>query len=141
MQITPYLFFNGDCEQAIAFYLQATDGELLFKMTFGDMPEEDSQAACSSGLTFAPEQIMHAHLRIGQGEIMMSDGRPDGQHGGYAVSLSTPDEAQGKRWFDNLSEGGTITKAWEPTFWARGFGKFTDKFGIPWMVNAYKPHI
>ncbi|MCZ4059507.1 VOC family metalloprotein YjdN [Pantoea sp. LMR881] len=138
MQITPYLFFNGNCEQAIAFYLQATEGELLFKMTFGDMPDDDDAFGSDSEITFPAELIMHAHLRIGQGEIMMSDGKPSERHAGYAVSLSTPDQAQGKRWFDHLSEGGTITKAWAPTFWANGFGMFIDKFGIPWMVNAYK---
>ena len=25
------------------------------------------------------------------------------------------------------------------TFWARGFGMCTDRFGIPWMVNCEKP--
>lgn len=140
MQVTPYLFYNGRCEEAIAFYLAATDATLLFKMTFGDMPEsEGGGEGCPTGMTFPPEQIMHAHLRIGQGEIMLSDGPSDTHYGGFAVSLSTPDEAQGKKWFDALSEGGAVTKSWEPTFWANGFGMFTDKFGVPWMVNAYKP--
>lgn len=139
MQITPYLFYDGRCEEAIAFYLEATDGELLFKMTFGDMPETESMDGCPSGMTFPPEHIMHAHLRIGQGEIMLSDGNREAHYNGFAVSLSTPDEVQGKRWFDALSAGGQVTKNWEPTFWANGFGMFTDKFGVPWMVNAYKP--
>jgi PhnB protein len=143
MQVTPYLFYNGRCEEAIAFYVAATDGELLFKMTYGDMPDETpvEDEGCPSGMSYTPEQIMHAHVRIGQGEIMMSDGGQPQNYAGFAVSLSTPDEAQGKRWFDALSAGGEITKSWEPTFWANGFGMFTDKFGVPWMVNAYKPQI
>ncbi|MXP55319.1 MULTISPECIES: VOC family metalloprotein YjdN [unclassified Pantoea] len=141
MQITPYLFYNGRCEEAIAFYLAATDGELLFKMTFGDMPDETpvEDEGCPSGVTFSPEQIMHAQLRIGQGELMMSDGAQQANYAGFSVCLSTLDEAQGKRWFDALSAGGEVTKAWEPTFWAHGFGMFTDKFGVPWMVSADMP--
>lgn len=143
MQVTPYVFYSGRCEEAIAFYLDATDGELLFKMTHGDMPDETpvEDEGCISGVSFSPEQIMHAHLRIGQGELMMSDGAPQAAYGGFAVSLSTPDEAQGKRWFEALSAGGEVTKSWAPTFWANGFGMLTDKFGVPWMVNAYKPQI
>jgi hypothetical protein len=46
--------------------------------------------------------------------------------------------AEGKRWFDSLADGGSIEMAWQETFWAHGFGKVIDRFGVPWMVNVVK---
>ena len=45
---------------------------------------------------------------------------------------------EGKRWFDGLADGGQIEMAWQETFWAHGFGKVIDRFGVPWMVNVVK---
>ncbi|KAB0552561.1 VOC family metalloprotein YjdN [Pantoea stewartii] len=139
-----YLLFNkaGRCEEAMEFYLQATGGQLLQKMTFGDMPEQGEQIGDQSAPPLPPEKIMHAHLRIGQGELMMSDGNPDqppaSEHAGYAVSLATTDAEQGKAWFEKLSAGGKVTTPWQKTFWSDGFAMFIDKFNIPWRINVVK---
>lgn len=144
MKVSPYLFLYGRCEEAIEFYLQATGGELLGKVTFGDMPDQDEQIGDKDATPQPPKKIMHARLRIGEGEIMLSDGNTDkgpaSSHAGYAVSLATEDEAQGKAWFEKLSAGGEVTTTWQKTFWAEGgFAMFIDKFGIPWRINVLKP--
>jgi PhnB protein len=144
MSIGPYIFFDGNCEEAIEFYKQAVGAELLFKMTFGEMPKDANQSAegCNSGFSIPDDKIMHANVRIGDGEVMMSDGNMSAdkiKHAGYALSLSSKDVEEGKRWFGSLSAGGEVTMPWSETFWAKGFGMFTDKFGIPWMVNVEKP--
>lgn len=145
MSVSPYIFFDGTCEEAIEFYKQAIGAELLFKMTFGEMPKDEANNApegCGSGFNWPDDKIMHANVRIGDGEIMMSDGNMCAdkvKHTGYSLSLSSKDVSEGKRWFDNLSAGGDITMPWSETFWAKGFGMLTDKYGIPWMVNVEKP--
>ncbi|MCA1922673.1 VOC family metalloprotein YjdN [Buttiauxella noackiae] len=144
MSVSPYIFFDGTCEEAIEFYKQAIGAELLFKMTFGEMPKDENQSAegCSSGFNWPDDKIMHANVRIGDGEVMMSDGNMSAdkvKHAGYSLSLSSKDVSEGKRWFDNLSAGGDVTMPWSETFWAKGFGMLTDKYGIPWMVNVEKP--
>ncbi|MBP2169412.1 PhnB protein [Erwinia toletana] len=143
MQVNPYLFFNGRCEEAIAFYQQAVGAELLFKMTFGEMPaEQQQQEGCASAYQFPPDKIMHAQLKVGNSEIMLSDGDMSStqqQHAGFAISLAGKDVNEGKSWFDNLAADGNVTMPWQETFWAKGFGMLTDKFGIPWMVNVEKP--
>ena len=100
MQAKPYLFFDGSCEQAIDFYHRAFGAELLFKMTFGEMPDPQSvQEGCGSGYSFPPDKIMHAQLKVGSSEIMMSDGNIASnaqQHQGYAISLVTSDLEEGK---------------------------------------------
>ena len=76
MQVSPYLFLYGRCEEAIDFYLQATGGELLSKMKFGDMPDQGEQVGDQSAAPQPPEKIMHAQLRIGDGELMLSVATP-----------------------------------------------------------------
>ncbi len=143
MSVSPYIFFDGTCEEAIAFYQQAIGAQLLFKMTFGEMPkDEEAPEDCASDFNWADDKIMHANVRIGDNEVMMSDGNMCAdrvKHTGYALSLATKDLAEGQRWFDNLAEGGDVTMPWGETFWAEGFGMLTDKYGIPWLVNVAKP--
>ncbi|HEY1844701.1 MAG TPA: VOC family metalloprotein YjdN [Buttiauxella sp.] len=143
MSVGPYIFFDGTCEEAIAFYQQAIGAELLFKMTFGEMPKDgESSEGCDSGFNWPDDKIMHANVRISGNEVMMSDGNmcaENTKHVGYSLSLSSKDLAEGQRWFDNLAAGGDVTMPWGETFWAKGFGMLTDKFGIPWMVNVEKP--
>ena len=81
---------------------------------------------------------MHASLVVDGRNLMASD-TPEGQAKpmqGFSLSLwyPTPEEAKSK--FDLLAEGGTITMPFAPTFWAKGFGMLTDRFGTPWMVSG-----
>jgi len=39
MQIQPYLFFDGRCEEAVAFYQQALGAEVQLLMRYRDSPE------------------------------------------------------------------------------------------------------
>ncbi|HCQ3087576.1 TPA: VOC family metalloprotein YjdN, partial [Escherichia coli] len=72
--------------------------------------------------------------------IMMSDAIPSGKasYSGFTLVLDSQQVEEGKRWFDNLAANGKIEMAWQETFWAHGFGKVTDKFGVPWMINVIK---
>lgn len=144
MSLNPYVFFDGTCKDAIRFYQDAVGAELLYKMTFAEMPADETPASegCASAPDFPPDNIMHASVRIAGNEVMMSDGnqgQASQRHAGYALTLATRELEEGKRWFDNLSQQGSITLPWNETFWAYGFGMVTDKFGIPWMVNVEKP--
>ncbi|AJZ87741.1 VOC family metalloprotein YjdN [Cedecea neteri] len=140
MPLGPYISLNGRCAEAIAFYQHALGAELTFKITFGEMPKEATNAeGCSGAGTYADDSIMHANLRVAGNDLMMTDASMSGekpQHSGFSLCLASHDPAEGKRWFDALSAGGTVTMPWSETFWAKGYGSLTDKFGIPWMVNV-----
>ncbi|HGU9820013.1 VOC family metalloprotein YjdN [Enterobacter chuandaensis] len=142
MPLSPYISFAGNCAEATAFYQQAVGAELLYKITFGEMPKSDnSEEGCPSGMQFPDSAIAHSNVRIAGSDIMMSDGLPPGssaQYAGFTLVLDTQDVSEGKRWFDNLAAGGNIEMAWQETFWAHGFGKVTDKYGVPWMINVVK---
>jgi len=142
MSLSPYIAFSGNCADAIKFYQQALGAELLYQITFGEMPKEATEGGegCPSGQTFPDNAIAHASLKIAGSDIMMSDGAQSGNTGysGFTLVLDTQDVAQGKRWFDSLAAEGKIEMPWQETFWAHGFGKLTDRYGLPWMVNIIK---
>lgn len=136
MQIQPYLFFNGDCEQALAFYHRTLGGVILHLMRVSDAPG-DLQCPISD-----PHKILHAELKLGDSVLMMSDGnadQPAAPSRSFALSIPAPSLTQGEKWFNALAEGGQVTVPFGETFWAAGFGMLTDKFGIPWMINVEHP--
>ena len=142
MPLSPYIAFAGNCADAIAYYQQTLGAELLYKITFGEMPKDaqESSDGCPSGQTYPENAIAHANLKIAGSDIMMSDGAQSGNtcYSGFTLVLDTQDVNEGKRWFDSLGAEGQIEMAWQETFWAHGFGKVTDRYGLPWMINVVK---
>ncbi|WP_321929904.1 VOC family protein [Paraburkholderia guartelaensis] len=137
MQIQPYLFYPGNCDEAIAFYGEALGAKEVMKMRFKEAPPDPARPMPPE---FA-EKIMHATLQIGDAQIMVSDGGCMTQNDkflGFGVSLTGSDLGTAERYFNALAKGGTVTMPFQKTFWSPGFGMLTDKFGVPWMVSA--PH-
>lgn len=137
MVIQPYLFFSGNCEQAVNFYVQQLGATLEMMMRYKEMPEEAKQG---NPQDVNPESIMHARLLIGETALMASDGCPqdgaDASHQGFALSLNPSTVDQGRELFEKLSQGGQVTMPYQSTFWAKGFGMLTDQFGVNWMINV-----
>jgi PhnB protein len=81
-------------------------------------------------------KIMHASLRIGETEVMASDGRSMGrpEFKGVSLSLSVPSEAEADRLFGMLAEGGQVQMPIGRTFFSPRFGMVADRFGVSWMV-------
>lgn len=132
MSITPYLFFEGRCEEAIAFYEKAIGARVVIKMRFGDAPPGAPAEPANA------DRIMHATLAVAGGELLVSDGNCVGAPGfaGFGVALATADEAQAARWFDALADGGATRLPLVRTFFAKSFGMCTDRFGVLWLVTV-----
>ncbi len=133
MQIQPYLFFDGRCEEALAFYRDALGGEVTNLMRFKDNPE-----TCESGMIppGSEDKVMHAHLRIGETHLMASDGRCTGQPSfqGFSLSITAADAAEADRLFAALGDGGQVRMPLGKTFFSPKFGMVADRFGVSWMV-------
>jgi len=129
--IDPYLYFDGRCEEAIEFYRKAIGAEVQMMMRFSEAPPPPDQGAMPPG-----DKIMHAAVRIGDSVIFASDGFARGQasFAGITLSLSLATDAEAKRAFDALAEGGEVRQALGKTFFASSFGMLADRFGVPWMV-------
>lgn len=131
-ELVPYLNFNGNTEEALNFYKDALEGEILLINRFGEAPmpvDEDYK-----------DKIVHARLKFGGDNlIMFSDGmkgRVIPIEGNIQLSIQTEDEAYLERIFNNLAAGGTVTMPLGVQFWGDKFGMLKDKFGINWMFNC-----
>jgi len=133
MAIEPYLFFNGCCEEAIEFYQKALGTEVLMTMHYKDSPEPPPGMVPAGWDT----KIMHTCLRIGDANVLASDGCSEGPHfQGFSLALTAANEADAGRKFDALAEGGQVQMPLGKTFWSLCFGMITDRFGVGWMVTV-----
>ncbi len=132
MQIQPYLFLEGRCEEAIEFYRSAVGAEVSMLMRFKEAPDQTGMTPGNS------EKVMHATLKIGDLTVLMSDGRCGGNpsFAGFSLTLSVAGEAEAAKVFDALGAGGQVTMPLAKTFFASQFGMLTDRFGVMWMVMA-----
>jgi PhnB protein len=134
MNIEPYLFFNGRCEEAIEFYKRALDAQVVNLMRFSDSPEP-TQMPLPPG---SENKVMHAMLRIGESNVMMSDGECKGgaRFDGFGLAVNARDAAEAERRFNALADGGQVTMPLSKTFFSPSFGMLRDRFGVHWMVVA-----
>ena len=135
MAIEPYLFFEGRAEEALEFYKKALGAEVLFMMRYREGPEP---AKRPDGSSIPGDKVMHATIQVGGSQLMASDGHCSGKPSFQGFSLTYPakDEADAKRRFNALAEGGSVDLPLTETFFAKSFGMLHDKFGVGWMVIA-----
>ena len=133
MTLEPYLFFNGRCEEAITFYKKALGAEVVMQMRMNEAPDPPPPGSVPPGFE---NKIMHANLRIGQMNLMVSDGNSDTQPSfkGFSLCLGVADAAEAERSFNALAQGGKVTMPLGKTFWSPCFGMLEDRFGVGWMV-------
>ena len=130
MQVQPYLFFDGRCDEAVEFYRRALGAEVTMLMRFKDGPEP------GMGPPGAGDKVMHGRLRIGETTLLVSDGRCEGRPGfqGFSLSLTVKSEAEAERLFASLADGGKVQMPMGKTFFSSRFGMVADRFGVSWMI-------
>lgn len=130
MQVQPYLFFDGRCEEAIEFYKKTVGAQVDMLMRFKESPDPVHAGPGSEN------KVMHASIKIGESRVMASDGHNKGapKFEGFSLSLDAKDEADADRLFNGLSAGGKVTLAPTKTFFSPRFAMCTDKFGVGWMI-------
>lgn len=135
--ITPYLFFGGRCEEALEFYRTALGAEIEMIMRFSESPEPTPPGMLQPGFE---KKVMHSSFRIHGIPLMASDGCNDrSKCEGFKLALAVTGEADAKKAFEALSDGGRVEMPLCKTFWSPCFGMVTDKFGIEWMVMVPAP--
>jgi PhnB protein len=107
---------------------------LSVTMRYKDSPEPPPPGMVPAGWD---NKIMHTCLRIGDANVMASDGCSDGPNfKGFSLSLTAANEADAGRKFNALAEGGQVQMPLGKTFWSPCFGMVTDRFGVGWMVTV-----
>ncbi|MCA9186916.1 MAG: VOC family protein [Pirellulaceae bacterium] len=137
MHVKPYLYFNGRTDEALKFYRQALGAEVLFSMRFGDSPDKSSIRPGTE------DKIMHATFRIGDSEIMASDGICDenvpATFAGISLTVYAANIDHAEQLFAALGDGGHVQMPMTETFFSPRFGMVADRFGVSWMVLVEQP--
>ena len=136
MQIESYLYFGGNCEEALQFYRQCMGGEIVTLMRYEGSPMDTPQLPAEW-----KKKVMHATFETQGARFMASDtmpGEPKPSYAGFAMSLFVPgkDAEPARKAFDALAQGGQVTMPFAPPFWGGHFGMLVDRFGVPWMVSS-----
>ena len=133
--ISTLICFNGRCAEAMRFYADVLGGEIEMLMTYGESPMAGD---VEEGWR---EKVLHGRIAIGKLKLMGCDVEPDRYQKpqGFHVQVSYPDVKRTRAAFDGLADQGTIDMPFNETFWSKGFGLVTDRFGIAWMVNCDAP--
>lgn len=133
LKLIPYLVLNGNANEAISFYEKALDAEVLFKQTFGEMPENPEFPLPEE----AKGRVSHATIKVGETEVMFSDtfpGQPYQIGNQVTICISTNDVAKSKQIFEALQQEGKVNMPLEETFFSSAYGNVTDKFGITFQI-------
>jgi PhnB protein len=132
MQIQPYLFFDGRCDEALEFYKAAAGAKVEMLMRYKDSPERDKSMEPPG----AADKVMHASFKIGDTMILASDGFNTGKpkFDGFSLAISVKDEAEADKTYTALAKGGETSMPLTKTFFSPKFGMLRDKFGVNWMV-------
>jgi PhnB protein len=136
-QLTPYVFFDGNCREAMTFYKACLGSELTITAV-GDTPAAEQMPPD------AKEKIIHAVLTRGEPKdavLMASDWMSGGgfvQGNSISLSIHCTSDEEIKALFAGLSSGGKVTQALADQFWGATYGSLVDKFGIAWMLNYDK---
>ncbi|VVE07367.1 3-demethylubiquinone-9 3-methyltransferase [Pandoraea cepalis] len=137
MQVHSYLFFEGRCEEAIAFYEKVLGAKRGMLMRYGESPEP-----CPSGMLppGSENKIMHGEFTIGDSMVMASDGMVSGKpkFDGFSLSVDFAEVAAAEKAFHALVDGGEVNMPLGETFFAKTFGMVKDRFGMNWMVIVPK---
>lgn len=136
MSVEVYIYFNGNCREAVTFYADVFKAELPRMLTYGEamtnleypLPEE------------AKNRVIHTLLPVNGSKIMFSDCTPDmeyilGNH--MSVMLNFKDEKELKAVFARLAEGGEVYMEPQETFFSKCYAHLADKFGILWQFTIY----
>ena len=134
LELEPYVFFYGKCEEALNFYKDIFNGKIATVMRMKEAPPE---------MPAPPEwgdKIMHARFEAPGVKFQASDGQPNTPNvdGNVSLSLSTRDESEATRVFGKLASGGEVGMELQDTFWNAKFGVVKYKYGIEWFVNCDK---
>lgn len=133
VKLIPYLVMDGNAREAIGFYQNALNAEVLFTQSFGEMPENPEFSLPED----AKERISHATIKVGETELMFSDTFPGQTHqigNQVTICISSDDAEKSKQMFEALKQDGQVTMPLQETFFSPAYGSVTDKFGVNFQI-------
>lgn len=138
MSLNVYIRFNGNCRQAVEYYVEVFGCQEPTIMTFGQFHSESDFLMSEE----VKNQVMHTFLSINGQDVMFSDtppGMPVNQGNNFTLAYNTKDQDEITRIFSRLkNDGGQVGMELQKTFWSDLYGSITDKFDIVWQFTHDK---
>ncbi len=131
MEPSVYLFFDGNCLEAMQFYAKTLGGEITGVFKNKDAPKD-------SKMPGGDDIVMNMAMKLGNTSVMASDapGEWYSKPQGFSVVVSPKSLAEVDRVYKALSKDAQkVSMPLGETFWAERYAMFTDKYGTPWMIN------
>ena len=130
MTLGVFLFFDGECREALKFYATVFNQPVPAFMTYAENPSDSVPESDK-------DRILYAELSVLGSNLMMSDRPSDfpfvrGNSSSMVIGSADADEL--KRIFEMLQDGGTVVMELGETFFSELFGMVTDKFGVMWQI-------
>ena len=133
--VNPYIYFDGNCEEAFNFYSSVFRKEISHISKYKDLlkPERDL-------FQESDEKIMHATLPLSK-ETMLNGSdhslayKEQVKHKTFSLIIHTNSKEEVDRLFNELSQNGQVVVPAELTFWGSYYGQCIDQFGISWKMN------
>lgn len=133
--VYPYLRMNGNGQEAVQFYKEALNAEVLDVRTYGELPPNPEFSLPEE----AKDLVVHANLKIGNTFLMISDqfpGEPYKQGSQVDVALLVNNVEQAKEAYGKLEQGGEVIVPLDQTPWSPAYGQVKDKYGVSWQIST-----
>jgi PhnB protein len=131
--VTPYLVFNGKCQEAMDFYRSVFPCGEPKIMNYGDYMPEGSKTPPELLRTW----VMHGEMEVCGTNMWFADEATTIRVGeNIKLSATVPTGKEARIIFNAISVGGAITLPPTETFYSVFHAAVTDKYGVNWNVVA-----
>lgn len=133
--INPYLYFDGNCEEAFSYYATVFRKEVSHISKYKDVPEPKRSIFQESD-----DKVMHVTLALSE-ETMLNGSdhslayREMRKNKTFSLIIHVDCSEEVDRLFGALSQDGQIIVPVGLTFWGAYYGQCIDKFGISWKIT------
>ncbi|MCM3784512.1 VOC family protein [Neobacillus mesonae] len=134
MIISPYIYLDGQCAEAISFYEKVLQAKNLGVQTYGDMPGANEPVP-----EHLKNRVLHGALEFDGNKILFSDtmqGQPFTLGDQLTLAITTTELDRLKRIYEGLAEDGKVLMELQSTFFSPLYGMVRDKFGITWQLSG-----
>lgn len=132
-QATPYFAFDGNAREALEYYKEVFEGEVLGIQTFGEADHPTPPGM--------EDKVMHAQFKKGDLFFMASDcfpGQSVNVGDNISLVLEFESEEEIQKYYDKLTQKSSVLMELQDTFWGAKYGKVRDPYGVIWDLNYTK---
>ncbi|XRG76907.1 VOC family protein [Rossellomorea sp. GAMAL-10_SWC] len=133
VQLNSFLMMDGNAKEAIDFYKESLDANLLFCQSFGDAPEDPNSPLPEN----LKDLVAHAILKIGETNIMIADLFPGLQYrngNNVNICITTNEIEKTNKFYELLKQDGHVVMPLKQVHFSPAYAIVTDKFGITFQI-------